>query len=173
MSTTNTLSDLTSAMENMLIEENNKEQQHQHQHHQKEKEEEEEEEETQQNNKYILGNLIKNIQNKIVLNNIEKSLFEIKQCYLNPQTLTIYGFNQIEHIPDPYWKSRLYTLFNYAYLPHYYIIDCWKDPSEDNSYQIPPIVHIQIITYPAKMFVKESLLCYFSNINYSNISVID
>ena len=36
MSTTNTLSDLTSAMENMLIEENNKEQQHQHQHHQKE-----------------------------------------------------------------------------------------------------------------------------------------
>ncbi len=180
---------LAPALQNIHIQENNEklqkqqqqqqqeqQQQHQQQHQQQEheqKQEQEHEQKQKQNPEEFIGpDIAQNIQNKLILNKIEKQIFKIKQCYFNPQTLTIQGYNLLNHTPENHWKSRLYTLFSDACLPHYYIIDCWKDPSNNMMNDIPNVIHIQLITYLAKMFVKETLIHFLTYSNF-NINVID
>ena len=175
---------LTLALQNIQIQKNNeKQQKQQQQHHQQqqqqqqqkqeqEQEQEQKQEQEQDPEEFIGPDIAQNIQNKLILNKIEKKIFKIKQCYFNPQTLTIQGYNLLNHIAQNHWKSGLYTLFSDACLPHYYIIDCWKDPSDNMINDIPNVIHIQLITYLAKMFVKESLIRFLTYSNF-NINVID
>ena len=112
------------------------------------------------------------IQNKLLITRIERRMFKIEQCYFNPQTLTIIGYNQLRNIPGQHWKSKIYTLFNDAYLPHYWVLDIWASPSHKPQNEIPVVVYIQLITFQAKMFVKSTLTEFFSYQN-SNINIID
>ncbi len=159
---------LAPALVNIQIREHGEQQEQQEQ----EQEQEQEQQEQQEQQEFIEADIIQNIQNKLIINKIEQKLFKLKQCYFNPQTLTIQGYNLLNHTPQDHWKSRLYTLFSDACLPHYYIIDCWKNPSENMTDDFPNVIHIQLITYLAKMFVKETLIHFLSYNNF-NINVID
>jgi hypothetical protein len=115
--------------------------------------------------------MVENIQNKLLLNSIQHCLFNIEQCYFNPQVLTIEGYKQLRCTPGQHWKSRMYTLFCDAYLPHYWILDIWKSRL-DNTDEVPNTVFVQFITFQAKMFVKNTLTDFFSTQN-TNINVYD
>ncbi len=133
------------------------------------KEEKKEEKEEDQNT--IPPEAFQQIQNNLMIKRIEKRIYNIEQCYFNPQTLTVQGYNQLRCIPGQHWKSRIYTLFDDLNLPHYWILDIWESPSH-NSTKIPDIVHIQLITFQTKMFVKSVITEYFTNQD-SNINIID
>jgi len=77
--------------------------------------------------------MIENIQNKLLIKKIKHRMFNIEQCYFNPQILTICGYDQIRSTPGQHWKSRIYTLFCDAYLPHYWILDIWKSRKTLNT----------------------------------------
>ena len=77
---------------------------------------EDEEEEDAEN---IPPEHFQHIQNKMLIKRIEQRMFNIEQCYFNPQTLTNTGYNQLRSIPGQHWKCRLFTLFNDVNLPHY------------------------------------------------------
>ena len=62
---------------------------------------------------------VQHIQIKLLIKQIERHMFNIEQCYFNPQTLTNTGYNQLRSIPGQHWKCRLFTLFNDVNLPHY------------------------------------------------------
>ena len=115
--------------------------------------------------------MVENIQNKLLINSIQHRLFNIEQCYFNPQVLTIEGYKQLRCTPGQHWKSRMYTLFCDAYLPHYWILDIWKSRL-DNTDEVPNTVFVQFITLQAKMFVKNTLTDFFSTQN-TNINVYD
>jgi len=110
--------------------------------------------------------MIQNIQNSILIKNIERRLFNIEQCYFNPPTLTLQGYEQLRNTPGQHWKARIYTLFCDAYLPHYWILDIWKNPLDDPE-ECPNTVYIQCITFRAKMFIKNTLTHFFSFQNTS------
>jgi hypothetical protein len=115
--------------------------------------------------------IIENIQNKLLIKNIEKRMFEIEQCYSNPQVLTIEGYNLIKNTNEQHWKSRIYNLFCDAKLPHYWILDIWKNPLNKPN-EIPNIVYIQCITFRAKMYIKSVLTDFFLYQN-TNINIYD
>ena len=131
-----------------------------------------EEEKEEDDEDIIPPETFQHIQNKLLIKRIEQRMFNIEQCYFNPQTLTIQGYNQLRNIPGQHWKSRLYTLFNDAYLPHYWILDIWASPSHKTDNEIPVILYVQLITFQAKMFVKSVLTEFFAYQN-SNINIID
>ena len=62
---------------------------------------------------------VQHIQIKLLIKRIERHMFNIEQCYFNPQTLTNTGYNQLRSILGQHWKCRLFTLFNDVNLPHY------------------------------------------------------
>jgi hypothetical protein len=101
---------------------------------------------------------------KLIIDQIEQRLYNIEKCYFNPNTLAIVGYNRLRHTPDQYWKSRVYTMFSDAFLPHAWILDIWKHSShdEDDTYEIPTTVYINIITFSAKVFVKKTLTHFLS-----------
>jgi hypothetical protein len=115
----------------------------------------------------ITTKMIENIQNKLLIKKIKHRMFNIEQCYFNPQILTIWGYDQIRSTPGQHWKSRIYTLFCDAYLPHYWILDIWKSRVH-NTDEIPNTVYVQMITFQAKMFVKKNLEHFFS---YQNTGI--
>jgi hypothetical protein len=98
---------------------------------------------------------------------LQQRMFNIEQCYFNPQVLSLEGFEQLRSIPGQHWKSRVYTLFCDAYLPHTWILDIWKDPSHTTN-EIPNTVHIQFISFRTKMYVKSALTHFFA---YQNTSL--
>ena len=108
--------------------------------------------------------VIQNIQNKLLIKKIQQRIFNIEQCYFNPQILTIEGYRHLRSTPGQHWKSKVYTLFCDTYLPHYWILDIWKSPSH-NPDEVPNTVYIQFITFRAKMFVKTTLDHFFSQQN--------
>lgn len=115
----------------------------------------------------IPAEMIENIQNKLLIKSIQQRMFNIEQCYFNPQTLTIENYNQLRNTPGEHWKSRMYILFCDTYLPHYWILDIWKSPSQDPN-EIPHTVYLQLISFRAKMFVKSTLTHFLS---YQNASI--
>jgi hypothetical protein len=136
----------------------------------KQKKDKEKEEEEEKDQNAIPPEAFQQIQNNLMIKRIEKRMYNIEQCYFNPQTLTIQGYNQLRNIPGQHWKSRIYTLFDDLNLPHYWILDIWESPSHKSK--IPFVVYIQLITFQTKMFVKSVLTEYFTNQN-SNINIID
>jgi hypothetical protein len=134
-----------------------------------EKEEEKEEEEED----IIPAKMLQNIQNKLIIQNIKYRMYKVKQCYFNPETLEIVGYNLLRGTPGQHWKSRIYTLFCDAYLPHFWIIDIWKHSANNtNDDEIPSVVYIQLISFRVKMFVQKSLTNFFKDQN-KNINVYD
>ena len=111
------------------------------------------------------------IQNQLLIKQVQHRLFNIEQCYFNPQILTIEGYNQLRNIPGQHWKARLYTLFSDVYLPYYWILDFWKSPSHVPD-EIPNTVYVHCITFRAKMFIKTNLTHFFASQN-TNIHVYD
>jgi hypothetical protein len=116
--------------------------------------------------------VFQNIQNKLLIQTIEQRMATIKQYYFNPQTLEIDNYNLLRSAPGQHWKSKIYTLFCDAYLPHYWIVDIYKNNSRTTNEEIPTVVYIQLMSFPVKMFVKKSLTNFFKDQNI-NINVYD
>jgi hypothetical protein len=119
--------------------------------------------------------LIKNIQNKLLIQNIYKRLYIIEQCFFNPQSITIENFDQLRHIPGEHWTSRIYTLFRDTHIPQFYILDIFTDEENTNhdEQSVPNTVYVQLISFRTKMFVMSKLTHFFALQPNSSINIYD
>lgn len=124
----------------------------------------------EEEHEHIPAEMIENIQHKLLIRSIERRLFTIEQCYFNPQILTIEGYDRLRNLPgQQHWKSKIFTLFSDAYLPHHWILDIWKSRLADADER----VYVQLITFQTKMFVKSVLTQHFLDEYDANVNVYD
>jgi hypothetical protein len=106
------------------------------------------------------------VQNKILLQRIQKRINEIEDCFFNPQIIILEGYSQFSRISNQCWSNQIKRLFYEANIPEYYILHMWKP---NNNSASSDITYIQFISKGVKLYVI-SALHHFLSFN-SNLSV--
>ncbi len=111
---------------------------------------------------------INTIQNNFYIKRLKRRLLQLEKIHFDDKTIVIEGCEHLRSVPGQHWRSKIYSLFHDAGLPHFYILEMSTDDITDN---IPQKITIQLITYRVKLFVRSVLLEFFLSQNMQNKSV--